>query len=162
MSDLSEKLQQIEEAREALTKRVLGLPEETRHVPAVPGAFTPAETLEHMALTEAYYLPMFAKYQQSGKPPTPAKPNFIFRLVLKSIGGSKSVPSMKAMTPSEKRPDAEKAANHWAEVRAKTLAYLRGNDSTITVVRHPLFGRLSAEHIAQLHTLHTEYHARRI
>lgn len=141
---------------------VLAMPEEKQHTPAVKGSFTPAETLEHMALTEAYYLPMALKASLDGQRGRPAKTSFLYPFVIKKLASAQPMPTISQMSPAEERPDPHRAADHWRQVRKKLKDAVGDLDDDATVLKHPLFGRMGPADIVEIHTAHLAYHRARL
>lgn len=161
MPDFESLWSALESRREHLTRTVLSKAPEQQQQPAVRGAFSPAETLEHMALTEKYYLPMFDKANRSKLGTKPPRRGYFFRVAVNRMRNAGPMPTMGAMTPKG-QVDVDAAAGHWESVRGELRTRLQGLPVDQAVFRHPFFGRLSPELIIELFDAHTEYHAKRI
>lgn len=158
----SDRWDDLDRDMDQMIATVLAMSEEQRHTPAVKGGFTPAETIEHMAMAEAYYLPMIQKTTLKGLRGRAAKTSFLFPFVVRKLASAQPVPTMKEMTPAEAKPDPERAADHWRQVRKKMRDATSDLDDDATALKHPLFGLMGPADIIEINTAHMMYHRKRI
>lgn len=149
----------LEEERQDLTAFVLGLDTSKQSAPSVPKAFSPAETLEHMAMVESIYLPLVQKF---GPAKGTGKPNFLFGIVLRQMAKKKPIPTPPMFTPKVKELEARVAANRWETVRSELRDALGGIPLDQVCLKHPLFGKMCPQHIIELFSEHTKYHRARV
>lgn len=152
----------VEADREAMIAYVLGLSEGDRHTTHAPKAFTPAQTLGHMAMVEEFYLPIMRKLASDGQPRRPSRPNFLYRWVLKACQKPKPIPTTASFTPPGDRPDARALADQWRSVRHQIAELMSDAGPTDTVLKHPLFGRMGPIDIIALFREHQRYHMMRM
>lgn len=150
----------LEDRRKSMTDRILKMPPEQQKSGSSK-AFSPAEVLDHMALTEEWYFPLMDKADRAALKPKGAKVNFLYRMVLRKLRSASSVPSMSAMTP---KPDvkADDGAEHWGKVREELKSRLEAVPLDEPVFRHPMFGRMSPRHVIEIFDAHTDYHEKRL
>ncbi len=140
---------------EALIDRVVKLPADRQRQRPNAREFTPCELIEHMRLADAMYPPLLSAAQ----PGMRAKPNFLYRLVLKRMRGGGRVPAPKSLIPIEPI-DLEASIAQWRINRAEIKRLTAATPPDAAALKHPLFGKMTVEQIIDLLDGHTAYHQR--
>ncbi|HMS56757.1 MAG TPA: DinB family protein, partial [Fimbriimonadaceae bacterium] len=154
MEDFDAMWASLEQRRKSLTDRILAMPPEQQRA-GTSKSFSPAEVLDHMALSEAWYLPMMDKADRQTLKAKGAKVNFLYGMVVRKLRSAKSVPSMRDMTPkADVKP--EDGAEHWEKVRNDLRLRISAVGLDEPVFRHPLFGRMSPRHVMEIFDAHTD------
>lgn len=156
MGAFEDRWKSLEVRRKKLVDRVMALDPEAQALSKNKG-FTPAETLDHMAASEAWYIDRLTPEQQSRK----AKPNFLFRWLVAQMRKTRQLPAPGAMRPRQ-GVDAAAGADRWAKVREELGAALRASSYDDAIIRHPIFGRMSPKDILDLLEAHHDYHESRL
>jgi hypothetical protein len=148
MSNLDARYEASEKVRKALIERVGALSVDAQNKRPNAKSFTPLEMLMHMVLVERMYPPLRMAE------PKPAKPNFIYRIIVGKMKNPKRVGTMKELEP--KGPlTFEGVVKDWDQIRVELKPMLM--DSSV-VFKHPLFGRMNGEHTLDLVDAHCTYH----
>lgn len=111
--------------------------------------------LEHMRRTEAMYIPLL----QKGIAKAQAKPNFLYRMVLKRMQSGGRVPTSKDLTPIEPI-DLGEVVRGWHQVRAEVMKSASQAVPGQAILKHPLFGKMGAQELIDLLNAHASYHQR--
>lgn len=157
MTNLEDRIAISETIRTNLIQRVSALSPEEQQSRANPGDFSPIEMLEHMALVEGLNASFIESSIANGAIKKAAKPNFIYRFVMKGMRGGKRVPTDKQFIPSEV-VSFESATANWNSARSQIIEHLRQNAEHPTAIKHKYFGRLSSFQLLDLLYSHCEYH----
>ncbi len=147
----------------AFCRAVEDLSDEQRAL-APPKGFNSVETLVHLALTDKFELGLICKTE--GPVNKPPKINFLGRFAIKSMKKPKPMPTMSEMTPPAETKASLEAAREagaeWNRVLDEITELAAQCRSDQTLLKHPLFGRFSPLDLAELMTVHMNYHERRI
>ena len=158
MSDrLESRIAQSEAVRKGLMNRVALLSEEKQRTKPKPGDFSALDMLGHMAIVEDLSVSFINPTLEFGLNLKPAKPNFLYRVIMKGMTKGRKVPTSKEFEPRF-TPTLEAVTEHWDGSRAKILSHLRAHPNDPTAIRHKLFGRLSAFQLLDLLDGHCGYH----
>lgn len=157
MTNLEERIAISETIRTNLIHRVQKLSPEQQVSHVNPGDFSPVEMLAHMALVEGLNASFIEPSIVNGAVNKNAKPNIIYRFVMKGMKGGKRVPTDKQFIPNEE-VSFESATENWNSARNQIMDHVRKNSEHPTAIKHKFFGRLSAFQLLDLLDAHCEYH----
>ena len=112
-----------------------------------------------MYLVEKDYVNFMSKFQNEKYAGKVGSPNFIYRVVLKSMAKPSNhvAPTVKKFSPESAMP-LEESTRKWKEERAKIVQHLNSFGDNDVALKHPLFGRLSPRDIFILIEKHQDYH----
>jgi hypothetical protein len=148
----------LETRRRDMLQRVTALEHLAQVARPTPTEFSPAEILMHMALVEEFHLKHLEKSPPESFRGQQARPSFIFPSALKRMRSAKKVGTLKSMTPIP-GVNLESASERWEQARRSLHNYFdRVTDPNETMIRLPIFGRLSALDYLSLLESHTQYH----
>jgi hypothetical protein len=123
-------------------------------------SFSPIEAIEHLAMTERYYVKLIQQSDASKLSNRRGKPNFIYRLIIKQMAKPALVasPTIKDFTPGNNLT-LESVVKNWRTTRNELRALVEpSKDHDAAIMKHPLMGFLSPYDIWFILEKHQDYH----
>jgi hypothetical protein len=161
--ELIKKWDELDSRMEKMIELVGSYPDDVRRAP-VGKSFSPADALEHMALTELLYDGLIKNFDPLKHGSKKAKRNFFFKFIergMKRPAGT-TAPTIPDLTPTGVGIATEMSAKKWRDARAKLREHLVGFDDHQTALFHPLFRAMSPEIVFDLLWTHQDYHDARL
>ena len=159
MSSHFDRHQALKATKIELAKRLLDIPEPSRHTSPKDGGFSPAELMEHLAKAEEFNLKFLRKVGPKQIANRRVKPGPMYDMILKTFQNLKRTSAPPMLKPA-KTPNMQQQHSLWMKHLDEVETFLSqaGSPDSPFIKMNFLFGTLSADQFLAFQEAHVKYH----